>query len=123
MVREEEDVKMYIYDLKLDRYAGFFSLTKILGINEKIPLDFIIVSDRLKPSLIFYANDDVFLVSQGSLESKSSNPWSIIKKIPNMNFLNSKDIFAAKIFESSYSRLYFLINNKYLISRNRFVDL
>jgi len=51
-----------------DKYLGFINVTHVLGLKSSSPIDFLILENKLKGSIVFYSQDTLFLLSQGSLK-------------------------------------------------------
>ena len=78
--------------------------------------------NHAKGSLIVYYNDMVLLFSQINLEyldSLQDECWTLIHKFDNI--LNISNITSMKMEESYYGKLLFIINNKYFLSRSKFL--
>ena len=127
MLNDEEHI-LYIYDLIQEKYTGFIDLQKVIPDEMQDPRrqtgqeSLLFGRNHAKGSLIVYYNDMVLLFSQINLEyldSLQDESWTLIHKFDNI--LNISSIKSIMMEESYYGKLMFVVNNKYFLSRSKFI--
>ena len=127
-ILNDEDHILYIYELIQEKYSGFIDLNKVIpeemqDQKKKSGQECLLFGrNHAKGSLIVYYNDMVLLFSQINLEyldSLQDECWTLIHKFDNI--LNISNITSMKMEESYYGKLLFIINNKYFLSRSKFL--
>jgi hypothetical protein len=129
VVNDDEGI-IYIFDLIEEKYSGFIDLNTVLSKpnNKNVATqlgnvsDMCFCRDHAKGSLIVYYKDSVNLFSQMNtehLDSYQDEAWTLIHTFDDV--LNLNNIKSVKMLESYYGKLLFIINNKYFLSRSRFL--
>lgn len=129
IIWDDESI-LYIYDLLEERYSGFIDLKKVIPeikgqssrIHKQYVSDVLFCRNHAKGSLIVYFKDTALLFSQINteyLDSLQDEFWTLIHRFDDV--LNLTSVKSVKMEESYYGKLLFIINNKYFLSKSRFL--
>ena len=117
--KDKCDKVLYVYETMTHRYLGFINLSELLDRpSNNVALDFVFPKNQQKGGLIIFCRDVVYLLAQDPRKSDSGK-WTVVHKFNKIFRLEADEIVKVDAFETPFSRIAFIVNNKYTIIKNK----